>query len=70
MHRCADDSSAQWAVSTRAFSKNLAWPHGTNAKPSIGANKHSSQHRGCETAAAGAAGTSLPIFSTSLSSRV
>jgi len=39
------------------FSQNLAWPHGTKPKPSIGADKETSQHRGCGTAAAGAAGT-------------
>jgi len=38
------------------FSQNLAWPHGTKAKPSIGDNKLTSQHRGRGTAAAGAAG--------------
>jgi len=49
------------------FSQNV-WPHGTKGKPSIGANKQTSQHRGYGTATAGAAGTSLSISSPSLSS--
>jgi len=36
------------------FSQNLARPQGTKAKPSIGANKHTSQHRNGVSAAAGA----------------
>ena len=39
------------------FSQNLACPQGTKAKPSIGANKHTSQHRNGVSAAAGAPGT-------------
>jgi len=39
------------------FSQNLACPQGTKAKPSIGANRHTSQHRNGVSAAAGAPGT-------------
>jgi len=39
------------------FSQNLAWAQGTKAKPSIGANKHTSQHRNGASAAAGAPST-------------
>ena len=39
------------------FSQNLACPQGTKAKPSISANKHTSQHRNGVSAAAGAPGT-------------
>jgi len=39
------------------FSQNLACPQGTTAKPSIGANRHTSQHCNGVSAAAGAPGT-------------
>ena len=39
------------------FSQNLACPQGTTAQPSIGANRHTSQHRNGVSAAAGAPGT-------------
>ena len=41
------------------FSQNLACPQGTKAKPSIGANRHTSQHRNGVSAAAGAPGTDV-----------
>ena len=41
------------------FSQNLVCPQGTKAKPSIGANKHTSQHRNGVSAAAGAPGTDV-----------
>jgi len=43
------------SVTRRAqFSQNLVCPQSTKAKPSIGANKHTSQHRNGVSAAAGA----------------
>ena len=39
------------------FSQNLACPQGTKAKPSIGANKQTSQHRDGVSAAAGVPAT-------------
>ena len=42
---------------TRQFSQNLACPQGTKAKPSMGANKHTSQHCDGVSAAAGVPGT-------------
>ena len=39
------------------FSQNLACPQGTKSKPSIGANRHTSQHCNGVSAAAGAPGT-------------
>ena len=39
------------------FSQNLACPQGTNAKPLIGANEHTSQHGNGVFAAASAPGT-------------
>ena len=62
-HHHADYSSAQWAVTTLVryatctFSQNLGCPQGTKAKPSMGANKHTSQHRDGVSAAAGVPGT-------------
>jgi len=43
------------------FYQNLAWPHDTKAKPTIGADKQTSQHRGCGTAATGATGTDVAV---------
>lgn len=37
------------------LSQNLAWPHGTRAKPSRGATRHTSQQSGSVAAAAGSA---------------
>jgi len=36
-------------MSATQFSQNLAWQHDTKAKPSIGANKQTSQQRRCGT---------------------
>jgi len=38
------------------FSRNLACPQGTKAKPSMGANKHTSHHRDGVSVAAGVPG--------------
>jgi len=60
---------ASMSATQRAqFSQNLAWLCGNFEVYLVGANKQTSQHRGCGTAAAGAAGTSLQISSPSLSS--
>jgi len=45
------------AMRRAQFSQNLACPQGTKAKPSMGANKHTSQHRDGVSAAAGVPGT-------------
>jgi len=61
----SEQLSPMSATRRAQFSQNFVWLHGTKAKPSIGANKQTSQHRGCGTAVAGAAGTSPPISSPS-----
>jgi len=46
----SSEQLAPMSATRRAqFSQNLAWPHSTKAKPSIGANKQTSLQRGCGT---------------------